>query len=48
MIHPEHVHRARDPVDMRWGIERLSCHVQHVLGRTPCDGRVDRSGPGGH
>ncbi len=48
MIHPEHVHRARDPVDMRWGIERLSCHVQHVLGRTPCDGRAYRSGPGGH
>lgn len=38
MIRPEHVHLACDPVDMRWGIERLSCHVQHVLGRTPCDG----------
>ena len=38
MIHPEHVHLAIDPVDMRWGIERLSCHVQHVLGRTPVSG----------
>ena len=38
MIRPEHVHLALDPVDMRWGIERLSCHVQHALGRTPYDG----------
>ena len=38
MIRPEHVQLALDPVDMRWGIERLSCHVQHALGRTPCDG----------
>lgn len=38
MIHPEQVYLAVAPVDMRWGIERLSCHVQHAIGRTPCDG----------
>lgn len=38
MIHPEQVYLAVEPVDMRWGIERLSCHVQHAIGRTPCDG----------
>lgn len=38
MIRPEHVYLAVEPVDMRWGIERLSCHVQHAIGRTPCDG----------
>lgn len=38
VIHPEQVFLAVDPVDMRWGIERLSCHVQQAIGRTPCDG----------
>lgn len=38
MIRPEQVYLAVDPVDMRWGIERLSGHVQHTLGRSPCDG----------
>ena len=38
MIRPEQVYLALDPVDMRWGIERLSSHVQHVICRTPCDG----------
>lgn len=39
MIQPEQVYLAIEPVDMRWGIERLSCHVQHAIGRTPCDGQ---------
>ena len=38
MIHPERVYLAVEPVDMRWGIERLSCHIQHAIGRMPCDG----------
>jgi len=38
MIHPEQVYLAVEPVDMRWGIERLSCHVQHAVSKTPCDG----------
>ncbi len=38
MIRPEKVYLAIEPVDMRWGIERLSCHVQHAVGKTPCDG----------
>jgi transposase len=29
---------AVDPLDMRWGAERLSCHVQQLVGRSPCDG----------
>ena len=36
MISPEQVYLAIEPVDMRWGIERLSCHVQHAIGRSPC------------
>ncbi len=40
MIRPEQVYLAVEPVDMRWGIERLSCHVQHAVGRTPCDGNA--------
>ena len=39
MIQPEQVYLAIEPVDMRWGIERLSCHVQHAIGRTACVGR---------
>lgn len=38
MITPEQVFLLIDPVDMRWGIQRLSLLVQHVLGRSPCDG----------
>jgi len=40
MIQPEQVYLAIEPIDMRWGIERLSCHVQHAIGKTPCDGRA--------
>lgn len=38
MIRPEQVLVAVDPVDMRWGAERLSLHVQNALGRAPGDG----------
>ena len=38
MIQPEQFYLAVEPVDMRWGIERRSCHVQHAIGLTPCDG----------
>lgn len=38
MIRPDQVFLAVDPLDMRWGIERLSCHIQQLLGRSPCDG----------
>lgn len=38
MIQPEQLYLAVEPVDMRRGIERLSCHVQHAIGLTPCDG----------
>ena len=38
MISPGQVYLAIEPVDMRWGIERLSCHVQHAIGRSPCEG----------
>lgn len=38
MIRPEQVLVAIEPVDMRWGAERLSAHVQHTLGRAPGDG----------
>ena len=38
MISPGQVYLAIKPVDMRWGIERLSCHVQHAIGRSPCEG----------
>jgi len=34
----EQVFLAVDPVDMRWGVERLSCYVQAAIGRSPCDG----------
>lgn len=40
MIRPEQVWLAVDPVDMRWGIDRLSAYVQHAIGRPPCDGSV--------
>lgn len=38
MIQPQQVYLAVDPLDMRWGLLRLSCHVQRVMGRSPCDG----------
>jgi len=38
MICPHQVFLAVAPLDLRWGLERLSCHVQQVLGRSPCDG----------
>lgn len=38
MIQPEQVFLLVDPVDMRWGVERLSLLVQQTLGRSPCDG----------
>ena len=38
MIRPEQVFLAVEPVDMRWGMERLSCHVQHHLGHPPSEG----------
>lgn len=38
MIYPEQIFLAVDPVDMRWGLERLSCYVQHALDRSPCEG----------
>ncbi|MDY0134061.1 MAG: IS66 family insertion sequence element accessory protein TnpB, partial [Atribacterota bacterium] len=38
MISPEQVFLIVEPVDMRWGIERLSQQVQSLLHRSPCDG----------
>ena len=38
MIRPEQVFLIVKPVDMRWGIERLSQQVQQMLNRSPCDG----------
>ena len=38
MIQPGQVFLAIEPLDMRWGAERLSCHVQWLTGRSPCDG----------
>lgn len=38
MIQPEQVYLLVDPVDMRWGMQRLSLLVQQTLGRSPCDG----------
>lgn len=38
MIRPEQVFLLVDPVDMRWGMQRLSLHVQQLLGCSPCDG----------
>ncbi|GHD76589.1 hypothetical protein GCM10011419_16170 [Vogesella fluminis] len=38
MIRPEQVFLAVEPLDMRWGAERLSQHVQQLVGRSPCDG----------
>jgi len=38
MIRPEQVFLIVEPVDMRWGIERLSQQVQSLLHRSPCDG----------
>lgn len=38
MISPDQVLLAVEPVDMRWGVERLSAYVQATLGQSPCDG----------
>lgn len=38
MIRPEQVFLTVEPLDMRWGAERLSQHVQQLVGRSPCDG----------
>ena len=38
MIRPEQVLLIVAPMDMRWGIERLSQQVQSCLGHSPCDG----------
>ncbi len=38
MIRPEQVWLAVEPVDMRWGADRLSLLVQNMAGRSPCDG----------
>ena len=38
MIRPKQVFLAVEPVDMRWGMERLSCHVQHHLAQPPSEG----------
>lgn len=38
MIRPAQVYLVVAPLDMRWGAERLSSHVQHLLSRSPCDG----------
>ena len=40
MICPEQVFLAVEPVDMRWGMERLSCHVQYHLGQPPNQGKA--------
>ena len=38
MMLPSQVFLLIDPVDMRWGMERLSLHVRNALGHSPCDG----------
>lgn len=38
MIRPEQVFLAIEPLDMRWGTDRLSCHAQQLMGRSPSDG----------
>ena len=38
MIQPDQVYLAVGPVDMRWGIDRLSLLIQQTDGRSPCDG----------
>lgn len=35
---PVHVYLAIEPVDMRFGVDGLSLHVQESLGKPPCDG----------
>ena len=39
MIQPEQVWLVVEPVDMRWGIDRLSMHIQALMGESPCAGR---------
>ena len=38
MIRPEQVLLFGSPVDMRWGMDRLSQLIQLTDGRSPCDG----------
>jgi transposase len=38
MIRPEQVLLFAAPVDMRWGMDRLSQLIQQTDGRSPCDG----------
>lgn len=38
MIRPEQVFLLSEPVDMRWGTDRLSLLIQELDGRSPCDG----------
>ena len=38
MIRPEQVFLHVTPVDMRWGMDRLSLLIQQIDGRSPCDG----------
>lgn len=38
MIRPEQVFLHMAPVDMRWGMDRLSLLIQQIDGRSPCDG----------
>ena len=38
LIQPDALWLAVDPVDMRRGVDGLSCYVQQALGADPCDG----------
>ena len=38
MIRPEQVLLYVEPVDMRWGADRLSRVIQELSGRSPCAG----------
>lgn len=38
MIRPDQVFLHAMPVDMRWGMDRLSLLIQQIDGRSPCDG----------
>lgn len=40
MLTPEQLWLVVAPVDMRLGIDGLSAHLQHRLGRPPCDGNA--------
>lgn len=38
MISPDQVFLLSEPVDMRWGTDRLSLLIQQLDGRSPCNG----------